>query len=166
VYSTTAANDSAADRMNTQTNVIYLNALREINLYSTAEIKANGTTGGYINLTAQAFNAQSGSLIQANGNNGPGGDISIITSDAHLSGAISANGANGGSFALSANTAQFDGTATIQTNGSNGPGGTVSIDVSQDINIINSGLYLNGTTDGGSIRKEYKKPPCNDQKVT
>ncbi|WP_216230360.1 autotransporter-associated beta strand repeat-containing protein, partial [Polynucleobacter sp. MWH-Jannik1A5] len=152
VYSTTAANDSVADRVNTQTNVIYLNAVREINLFSTAEIKANGTTGGYINLTAQAFNAQSGSLIQANGNNGPGGDIHLTTSDVHLSGAISANGTTGGSFALSANSAQFDGTATIQTNGSNGPGGTLSIDVSQDINIVNSGLYVNGTSDGGSIR--------------
>ena len=152
VYSSSAANDSVADRINTQTNLIYLSAVREINLYSTAEIKANGTTGGYINLTAQAFNAQSGSLIQANGNNGPGGDINITTSDVHLSGAISANGTMGGSFALSANSAQFDGTATIQTNGSNGPGGHIDIDVSQDINIVNSILYASGTTDGGSIR--------------
>ncbi|WP_161485648.1 S-layer family protein, partial [Polynucleobacter sp. MWH-Tro8-2-5-gr] len=155
VYSTTAANDASISTpitANNQTNVINLNAVREINLYSTAEIKANGTTGGYINMTAQALNAQSGSLIQANGNNGPGGLITLTTSDLHLSGAISANGANGGSFALSANNAQFDGGATIQTNGSNGPGGTISIDVSQDSVIVNSGLYANGTTDGGSIR--------------
>ncbi|MDH6300957.1 filamentous hemagglutinin N-terminal domain-containing protein, partial [Polynucleobacter sphagniphilus] len=155
VYSITAANDASISTpitANNQTNVINLNAVREINLYSTAEIKANGTTGGYINMTAQALNAQSGSLIQANGNNGPGGVITLTTSDVHLSGAISANGANGGSFALSANNAQFDGGATIQTNGSNGPGGTISIDVSQDSVIVNSGLYANGTTDGGSIR--------------
>ena len=155
VYSTTAANDatiSAPITANNQTNVINLTAVREIDLYSTAEIKANGTTGGYINLTAQALNAQSGSLIQANGNNGPGGVIALTTSDVHLSGAISANGANGGSFALAANNAQFDGGATIQSNGSNGPGGTISIDVSQYSVIVNSGLYANGTTDGGSIR--------------
>ncbi|MBU3613201.1 filamentous hemagglutinin N-terminal domain-containing protein, partial [Polynucleobacter sp. MG-27-Goln-C1] len=152
VYSTTAANDSVADRVNTQTNVVYLSAANSITLYSTAEIKANGTTGGYINLTAQAFNAQSGSLLQANGNNGPGGVITLTTSDVHLSGAISANGTTGGSFALSANSAQFDGTATIQTNGSNGPGGTIIIDVSQDLIFVNSGLYANGITDGGSIR--------------
>ncbi len=151
-YSSTAANDSSADRINTQSNVINLNAFREITLHNTAELKANGTTGGYINLTAQAFNAESGSLIQANGNNGPGGVIALTTSDAYLSEAISANGASGGSFALSAKTAQFDGNATIQTNGSNGPGGTVYIDVSQEIAIVNSGLYASGSTDGGTIR--------------
>uniref|UniRef100_B1XUG4 Filamentous haemagglutinin family outer membrane protein n=1 Tax=Polynucleobacter necessarius subsp. necessarius (strain STIR1) TaxID=452638 RepID=B1XUG4_POLNS len=152
VYSTTAANDSVADRINTQTNVVYINAVNNLTLYSAAEIKANGTTGGAINITAQAFNAESGSLIQANGNNDPGSASTITTSDVHLSGAISANGANGGSFALSANNAQFDGQAVIQTNGSSGPGGHIDIDVSQDINFVNSSLYANGTTDGGSIR--------------
>jgi filamentous hemagglutinin family protein len=73
VYSSTAANDNSASNINTQTNSIHLQAANDITLYSTAEIKANGTTGGYVNITAQAFNAQSGSLIQANGNNGPGG---------------------------------------------------------------------------------------------
>ncbi len=152
MYSSTAANDAVADRANTQTNIIYSNAVNDITLYSTAEIKANGTNGGYVNITAQAFNAQSGSLIQANGNNGPGGVITLTTSDVHLSGAISANGANGGSFALSAQIAQIDAQAVIQTNGSNGPGGHIDIYVSQDIDFVNSGLYANGTTDGGSIR--------------
>jgi autotransporter-associated beta strand protein len=152
VYSSTAANDNSASNINTQTNSIYLQAANDITLYSTAEIKANGTTGGYVNITAQALNAQSGSLIQANGNNGPGGVINITTHDARLAGAISANGANGGSFALSANNAQFEAQSVIQTNGSSGPGGTISIDVSQNIDFVNSGLYANGTTNGGEIR--------------
>jgi filamentous hemagglutinin family protein len=152
VYSSTAANDNSASNINTQTNSIYLQAANDITLYSTAEIKANGTTGGYVNITAQAFNAQSGSLIQANGNNGPGGAIHITTHDARLAGAITANGANGGSFALSADKAEFEAQSVIQTNGSSGPGGTISIDVSQNIDFVNSGLYANGTTNGGEIR--------------
>jgi filamentous hemagglutinin family protein len=152
VYSSTAANDNSASNINTQTNSIYLQAANDLTLYSTAQIKANGTTGGYVNITAQAFNAQSGSLIQANGNNGPGGVISITTYDATLAGAISANGANGGSLVLSANKAEFEAQSVIQTNGSNGPGGTISIGVSQNIDFVNSGLYANGTTNGGEIR--------------
>ncbi len=152
VYSSTAANDNSASNINTQTNYIHLQAANDMTLYSTAQIKANGTTGGYINITAQAFNAQSGSLIQANGNNGPGGVINITTHDATLAGAISANGTNGGSFALSANNAQFEAQSVIQANGSNGPGGTISIDALQNIDFVNSGLYLNGTTNGGEIR--------------
>jgi autotransporter-associated beta strand protein len=61
-------------------------------------------------------------------------------------------GQTGALFALSANSAQFEAQSVIQTNGSNGPGGTISIDVSQNIDFVNSGLYSNGTTNGGEIR--------------
>ena len=80
VYSSTAANDAAYVPLHsTATNVITLNAARELMVYGGAEIKANGTTGfangagGSMALTAPNITTQLGSLIQANGNNGPGG---------------------------------------------------------------------------------------------
>ncbi|MBT8601132.1 filamentous hemagglutinin N-terminal domain-containing protein, partial [Polynucleobacter paneuropaeus] len=152
VYSSTAANDASANSANTQSNVIHLTAVKEIKLYSTAEIKANGTTGGYITFSAEQINAQNGSLIQANGNNGPGGIIGFTGTQIALAGTIAANGSNGGSFTLSASTLNMDNAALIQTNGSAGPGGTITIQADQDIQVNSTQITANGSTDGGSIR--------------
>jgi mucin-19 len=155
VYSSTAANDNSASNINTQTNSIYLQAANDITLYSTAEIKANGTTGGYVNITAQAFNAQSGSLIQANGNNGPGGVINInAVNDIHIQAArIEASGSsNGGSITMI--TTQGDLTlngSTIQTNGSNGRGGSIGISARDLLDIQASTIESIGHTHGGTL---------------
>jgi mucin-19 len=155
VYSSTAANDNSASNINTQTNSIYLQAANDITLYSTAEIKANGTTGGYVNITAQALNAQSGSLIQANGNNGPGGVINInAVNDIHIQAArIEANGSsNGGSITMitSAGDLTLNG-STIQTNGSNGRGGSISISARDLLDIQASTIESIGHTHGGTL---------------
>ncbi|MDH6242279.1 filamentous hemagglutinin family protein, partial [Polynucleobacter sphagniphilus] len=154
VYSSTAANDSSANAQtsqNIQTNVIYLNAVNELTIYSSAQILANGTTGGHVTLSAQQFNAQSGSLIQANGNNGPGGVIAINGTDIHLAGTVAANGSNGGSFAVTANALILDNAAVVQTNGQAGPGGTTTLTSNQDIHINQAQISANGSSDGGSI---------------
>ena len=131
VYSSTAANDSMGALLNTQSNVITLTAANQLTLYSSAQVLANGTTGvaggGYITISAQQFNAQSGSLIQANGNNGPGGTIAVSANDVIFAGSASASGTAGGSFAISANTISLNSQAAVQTNGSTGPGGTISL---------------------------------------
>lgn len=157
VYSTTAANDanaSAQNNQNNQSNVIGLIAANDLTIYSSAQILANGTTGGHITLSAQQFNAQSGSLIQANGNNGPGGVIAINGTDVYLAGTVAANSSNdgqGGSFAVTANTLTIDNAAVVQTNGSTGPGGTITLTSNQDIQINQAQISANGLTDGGSI---------------
>ncbi|MDH6250147.1 filamentous hemagglutinin family protein [Polynucleobacter sphagniphilus] len=153
VYTSTAANDSSASaQTNTnQTNIIHLNAVNDLTIYSSAQILANGTNGGQITLSAQQFTAQSGSLIQANGNNGPGGVIAINGTDIRLAGAVAANGSNGGSFAVTANTLTIDSVAVVQTNGQAGPGGTITLTSHQDIQINQAQISANGYTDGGSI---------------
>ena len=161
VYTSTAANDASA---NTQANAsglsnsITLVAANDLTLFSSAQIKANGTTGmsgGYITLSAQQLNAQSGSLIQANGNNGPGGVIAINGTDIYLAGTVAANGSGnggqGGSFAVTANTLTIDNAAVVQTNGQAGPGGTITLTSHQDIQINQAQISANGYTDGGSI---------------
>ncbi|MBT8632250.1 filamentous hemagglutinin N-terminal domain-containing protein, partial [Polynucleobacter paneuropaeus] len=153
VYTSSAANDSSASaQTNTnQTNIIHLNAVNDLTIYSSAQILANGTNGGQITLSAQQLNAQSGSLIQANGNNGPGGVIAINGTDIRLAGAVAANGSNGGSFAVTANTLTIDSAAVVQTNGQAGPGGTITLTSNQDIQINQAQISANGYTDGGSI---------------
>ncbi|MBT8567984.1 hypothetical protein G6698_08200 [Polynucleobacter paneuropaeus] len=153
VYTSSAANDSSASaQTNTnQTNIIHLNAVNDLTIYSSAQILANGTNGGQITLSAQQLNAQSGSLIQANGNNGPGGVIAINGTDIRLAGAVAANGSNGGSFAVTANTLTIDSAAVVQTNGQAGPGGTITLTSHQDIQINQAQISANGYTDGGSI---------------
>ncbi|MBT8584565.1 hypothetical protein G6694_07975 [Polynucleobacter paneuropaeus] len=153
VYTSSAANDSSASaQTNTnQTNIIHLNAVNDLTIYSSAQILANGTNGGQITLSAQQLNAQSGSLIQANGNNGPGGVIAINGTDIHLAGTVAANGSNGGSFAVTANTLTIDNAAVVQTNGQAGPGGTITLTSNQDIQINQAQISANGYSDGGSI---------------
>ncbi|WP_215299723.1 autotransporter-associated beta strand repeat-containing protein, partial [Polynucleobacter sp. AP-Nino-20-G2] len=159
VYSATSANDAAyVPLQNITTNVINLNATRELIVYSGAQIQANGTsgfasgTGGTINFVAPSLTVQSGSLIQANGNNGPGGAIAISGDVINLVGIIEASGSLGGSFALTANRLTIDNAAVIQTNGQAGPGGTIALNSSQDIQINQALISANGNTDGGSIR--------------
>ncbi|MBU3577884.1 autotransporter-associated beta strand repeat-containing protein, partial [Polynucleobacter sp. UK-Kesae-W10] len=153
VYTSTAANDSSASAQANpnQTNIIHLNAVNDLTIYSSAQILANGTNGGQITLSAQQFNAQSGSLIQANGNNGPGGVIAVSGTDIHLAGTVAANGSNGGSFAVTANTLTMDNAAVVQTNGQAGPGGTITLTSNHDIQINQAQISANGSTDGGLI---------------
>ncbi|MBU3608906.1 filamentous hemagglutinin N-terminal domain-containing protein, partial [Polynucleobacter nymphae] len=166
VYSTIAANQSSYN--STATNQISLTGTQSISISGTAQILANGTFGGSIIASAPQIsilapsqnNAQiaqgSGSLIQANGNNGPGGIIVLTAAnDFNINSAtISANGStDGGSIRLitSAGNLLLANTL-IQTNGSAGPGGTITISTDQDIQVNSIQITANGSTDGGSIR--------------
>ncbi|MBT8586658.1 filamentous hemagglutinin N-terminal domain-containing protein, partial [Polynucleobacter paneuropaeus] len=153
VYTSTAANDSSASaQTNTnQTNIIHLNAVNDLTIYSSAQILANGTNGGQITLSAQQLNAQSGSLIQANGNNGPGGVIAISGNQFNLEGTIAANGNDGGLISINAGSGALSLTGTVQANGSNGRGGTVIATQASDIQVNSATIQANGKTDGGVI---------------
>ncbi|MBT8566371.1 hypothetical protein G6709_08740, partial [Polynucleobacter paneuropaeus] len=153
VYTSSAANDSSASaQANTnQTNIIHLNAVNDLTIYSSAQILANGTNGGQITLSAQQLNAQSGSLIQANGNNGPGGVIAISGNQFNLDGTIAANGNDGGLISINAGSGALSLTGTVQANGSNGRGGTVIATQASDIQVNSATIQANGKTDGGVI---------------
>ena len=153
VYTSSAANDSSASaQTNTnQTNIIHLNAVNDLTIYSSAQILANGTNGGQITLSAQQLNAQSGSLIQANGNNGPGGGIAINGNQFNLDGTIAANGNDGGLISINAGSGALSLTGTVQANGSNGRGGTVIATQASDIQVNSATIQANGKTDGGVI---------------
>ncbi|MBT8636740.1 filamentous hemagglutinin N-terminal domain-containing protein, partial [Polynucleobacter paneuropaeus] len=153
VYTSSAANDSSASaQTNTnQTNIIHLNAVNDLTIYSSAQILANGTNGGQITLSAQQLNAQSGSLIQANGNNGPGGVIAISGNQFNLDGTIAANGNDGGLISINAGSGALSLTGTVQANGSNGRGGTVIATQASDIQVNSATIQANGKTDGGVI---------------
>ncbi|MBT8546982.1 filamentous hemagglutinin N-terminal domain-containing protein, partial [Polynucleobacter paneuropaeus] len=153
VYTSSAANDSSASaQTNTnQTNIIHLNAVNDLTIYSSAQILANGTNGGQITLSAQQLNAQSGSLIQANGNNGPGGVIAISGNQFNLDGTIAANGNDGGLISINAGSGALSLTGTVQANGSNGRGGTVIATQASDIQVNSATIQANGKTDGGAI---------------
>ncbi|RAZ45887.1 hypothetical protein DP175_07730, partial [Polynucleobacter paneuropaeus] len=153
VYTSSPANDSSASaQTNTnQTNIIHLNAVNDLTIYSSAQILANGTNSGQITLSAQQLNAQSGSLIQANGNNGPGGVIAISGNQFNLDGTIAANGNDGGLISINAGSGALSLTGTVQANGSNGRGGTVIATQASDIQVNSATIQANGKTDGGVI---------------
>ncbi|MBU3617593.1 hypothetical protein, partial [Polynucleobacter sp. JS-Polo-80-F4] len=72
VYSTSAANDlNSLQIAPVQSNVIYLTGSTLAELQSSAVLQANGTTGGSIFISAPTISTQAGSVVQANGNNGP-----------------------------------------------------------------------------------------------
>ena len=143
-YSNIAANQSAG-------NVIQLQATNSIAIANTAQVLANGTTGGQIYLSAPSIATQSGSILQANGNNGPGGIIAIAGSQLNLNGTIAANGNDGGLITMTAASGVLTLGATVQANGSNGRGGTIQALQASDIEINSAIIQANGQTDGGSI---------------
>ena len=143
-------------------NVISINASSELILYSGAELKANGTydasgniaasgSAGAIYLTAPAISAESGSLIQANGNNGPGGVIALNGSKIGLAGSVQANGTDGGSFAVSADTLTLFQSAIVQTNGSTGRGGGIQLSANNGSISLTGALESIGATRGGNV---------------
>nr|WP_255538135.1 YDG domain-containing protein [Polynucleobacter nymphae] len=169
VYSTTAANQSSYT--STATNQITLTGTDSITISATAQILANGTFGGSISASAAQINllapsqsnAQitqgSGSLIQANGNNGPGGIIALTAAnDFNINTAtISANGTtDGGSIRLITSAGNLLlSNSLIQTNGGTGRGGSLGVSAANDTTIHSSTLEATGFTKGGSIMVGY-----------
>ncbi|WP_216246992.1 YDG domain-containing protein, partial [Polynucleobacter sp. AP-Capit-er-40B-B4] len=158
VYSSVAANDPAIQTQvlgQASSNVIRLIASQDLTLASGAQLLANGTTGnagGQIYLSAPNADLQSGSLIQANGNNGPGGLVSVSGKAISVAGNIAANGEQGGRV----NIVSQDGNvriqnALIQTNGSAGRGGSIAISAANDTSILGSTIASQGANQGGQI---------------
>ena len=157
-YSATAANDAntiQALQANpaSQSNVIYLTASNQLNINSTAQVLANGTTGGSIYAQAPVINTQAGSVMQANGNNGPGGVIAFSGDQITVAGNIAANGTtDGGSITLIANNGDLTmNSSTIQTNGSNGRGGSIALSATNNVTIQSSSIEATGLHQGGRI---------------
>ena len=158
IYLTSAANDAKYfSQQGASGNVITLNASRELVLYSGAEVRANGTTGmasgaaGAVYITAPVLSAEQGSLIQANGNNGPGGLISLSGDKIDLAGTIQANGTQGGSFAVNSNTITLFQSALVQTNGSTGRGGGIQLSSNNGSTSVSGALESIGATRGGNV---------------
>ncbi|QWD49758.1 filamentous hemagglutinin N-terminal domain-containing protein [Polynucleobacter paneuropaeus] len=173
VYATTAANQ--ASFTTAVNNQITLTGTESISIAATAQLLANGTTGGVIMATAPQINlvtssnsspssgSQSiqgnGSLIQANGNNGPGGTISFTAAnDFNINFAtISASGStDGGSIRLiSSGGNLLMANSLIQTNGGTGRGGSLGVSGANSTTIKSSTLEATGFSKGGSIMVGY-----------
>ncbi|MBT8542229.1 filamentous hemagglutinin N-terminal domain-containing protein [Polynucleobacter paneuropaeus] len=173
VYATMAANQ--ASFTTAVNNQITLNGTESISIAATAQLLANGTTGGVIMATAPQINlvtssnsspssgSQSiqgnGSLIQANGNNGPGGTISFTAAnDFNINFAtISASGStDGGSIRLiSSGGNLLMANSLIQTNGGTGRGGSLGVSGANSTTINSSTLEATGYSKGGSIMVGY-----------
>ncbi|QWD04280.1 filamentous hemagglutinin N-terminal domain-containing protein [Polynucleobacter paneuropaeus] len=173
VYATTAANQ--ANFTTAVNNQITLTGTESISIAATAQLLANGTTGGVIMATAPQINlvttsnsspssgSQSiqgnGSLIQANGNNGPGGTISFTAAnDFNINVAtISASGStDGGSIRLiSSGGNLLMANSLIQTNGGTGRGGSLGVSGANSTTINSSTLEATGFSKGGSIMVGY-----------
>ncbi|MBU3605138.1 filamentous hemagglutinin N-terminal domain-containing protein, partial [Polynucleobacter sp. MWH-Creno-3A4] len=158
VYGTSAANDEmvlqATPVTQTNSNVIYLAGVNSVDLQARSQVKANGTNGGSIYLSAPSINTQAGSVVQANGNNGPGGVIAFSGDQITVAGSIAANGTtDGGAITLIANNGDLNiQTSTIQTNGSNGRGGSVGLSANNNVTITGSAISATGYTQGGQIK--------------
>nr|WP_161951863.1 YDG domain-containing protein [Polynucleobacter paneuropaeus] len=173
VYATTAANQ--ASFTTAVNNQITLTGTESISIAATAQLLANGTTGGVIMATAPQINlvtssnsspssgSQSiqgnGSLIQANGNNGPGGTISFTAAnDFNINFAtISASGStDGGSIRLiSSGGNLLMANSLIQTNGGTGRGGSLGVSGANSTITNSSTLEATGFSKGGSIMVGY-----------
>jgi hypothetical protein len=158
VYSSAAANDESALQAivatQTNSNVIYLTSANLLNLQATAQVKANGTTGGSIYASAPIINTQAGSVVQANGNNGPGGMIAFSGDQMTVASNMAANGAtDGGSITLIANNGDLNlQTSIIQTNGSTGRGGSIGASANNNVTITGSVIEATGYKQGGQIK--------------
>lgn len=139
IYSSTAANDPSLLTVTSATqaasNVIYLTASQInstsaaiVGLEGTAQVLANGTTGGSVYLSGTDIYTRSGSLLQANGTAGAGGMIGMKADAITIVGEIAAGGSsNGGSINLIANSGLLDlQTTLITANGGTGAGGNIS----------------------------------------
>ena len=158
IYGATPANDpNGALTGQGQSNVIYLTARQSVNIEASAQVLANGTTGGLINIAAPTVVAQVGSLIQANGSNGFGGVVSIATTAGiqtqaiSLAGTISANGASGGNISIVALGAPLTISGAITADGGSDQGGQVLVNHASDIQINHASISANGVINGGLI---------------
>ncbi|MBU3617582.1 hypothetical protein ICN20_10155, partial [Polynucleobacter sp. JS-Polo-80-F4] len=142
IYSTTAANDPSLLAVTSATqaasNVIYLTASQIdptsaaiVGIEGTAQVLANGTTGGSIYLRGTDIYTRSGSLLQANGTAGAGGMIGMKADAITIAGEIAAGGSsNGGSINLIADSGLLDlQTTLITANGGTGAGGNINAQV-------------------------------------
>ncbi|NBX98714.1 MAG: hypothetical protein EBQ83_00230, partial [Burkholderiaceae bacterium] len=136
---------------------VSINAGQSLSMTSTALVSANaaavdGAAGGQVHLQAPLVTQQSGALLQANGNNGPGGLITAQATQLNLAGTTTANGNVGGNVYLAAQATNITGGALLQANGNNGPGGKLQLTTVNDQVISSSQLQANGASDGGSIK--------------
>jgi len=155
VYSSSAANDPAQlQAASIANNVIYLTGSQSVNLMNTGQVLANGTTGGSIYLSAPTITTQGGSVVQANGNNGPGGLIAFAADQIAIAGTITANGStDGGAITIIANNGDLNiQNSLIQTNGSAGRGGSIGASATGNVTITNTEIDATGYTQGGTIK--------------
>ena len=160
---TAQAASAATATSNTAGGTITLTASNSITATSTATITANAapttidqpaisSAGGQINLTAPQVTTQSNSVLQANGNNGPGGNFNLQATQLSIAGSVQAMGNTGGTITAVANTANISAGASLQANGNNGPGGAITLQTTQNQVINNAQLQANGSSIGGNIQ--------------
>ncbi|MBU3617591.1 hypothetical protein, partial [Polynucleobacter sp. JS-Polo-80-F4] len=100
------------------------------------------------------ISTQAGSVVQANGNNGPGGVIAFSGDQITVAGNIAANGStDGGAITLIANNGDLIiQNSLIQTNGSSGRGGSIGASAAANVTITGTEVDATGYTQGGSIK--------------
>ena len=138
IYSSTAANDPSSlvvtPVSEALSNAIYLTSsavdrtMSMVILESTAQVLANGTTGGSIYIKGTSIDARAGSLIQANGTSGVGGMIGMKADRITVAGELSAGGfTDGGAITLISTDGLLNlQDSLIQANGGSGNGGSIN----------------------------------------
>jgi filamentous hemagglutinin family protein len=129
---------------------------QDIILSSIARLEANGSiNGGTITLsTNDTGHIIIEGVIQTNGGNGRGGEITISQADdIQINNAIiQSNANNGGSIQIITNSGDLIlQNALIQTNGSNGRGGSIGISATNNTLISDSNIEAKGFNQGGRI---------------
>jgi filamentous hemagglutinin family protein len=157
----TQATASAAP--NTAGGTITMTASNSITATNTAAITANAapatvdqpaisSAGGTINISAPQVITQANSVLQANGNNGPGGNFNLQATQLSIAGSVQANGNTGGTITAVATSSNIQSGSLIQANGNNGPGGVITLQTVNNQVINNAQLQANGSGNGGNIQ--------------
>ncbi|MBU3630716.1 YDG domain-containing protein, partial [Polynucleobacter sp. AP-Melu-500A-A1] len=159
----TQAASAATASPNTAGGTITMTASNSVTATSTASITANAapatadqpaisSAGGTINIAAPQVITQSGSVMQANGNNGPGGNFNLQATQLSIAGSVQANGNTGGTITAVTNSSNLQSGSLIQANGNNGPGGAITLQTINNQVINNAQLQANGSGNGGNIQ--------------
>ena len=90
--------------------------------------------------------------MQANGNNGSGGNLILQATQLSIAGQIQANGNTGGTVLAIAQSSNFQSGSLIQANGNNGAGGAITLQTVDNQVISNAQLQVNGSGNGGNIQ--------------
>ncbi|MBU3624420.1 autotransporter-associated beta strand repeat-containing protein, partial [Polynucleobacter sp. AP-Latsch-80-C2] len=150
---------------NNSGGTITLVASSSVTVSPTATITANATVapnstdnaqisgvGGTISIAAPQVTTQTGSVMQANGNNGPGGNFNLQATQLSIAGQVQANGNTGGTVLAVATSSSIQAGSLIQANGNNGPGGAITLQTVNNQVINNAQIQANGSGNGGNIQ--------------